>query len=572
MDLKKIYKDNQPQSMKKSGCFVLVVMIFLVIFLSRVLYLGADQGSFIEIESSHGGYNARNKVWLGHWPLYMNWYQPMGYMPVQNFVSYLSFRFFGVGTVQFRFPCVLATFAGLIFFYLILLKQTNRSLALLGLLLYAFNYSVTTWNRSSLTENFYLFFMPVAIWFLVKDRLRGKDIFFFTLFSALNVVAKVDSYPFYLAAVLFLIIRSLKVKSFFKTILQIFLGSLCSLAILLFLFAFTDCFRYIVPLYSFYRTLLISELSLAQRIIPTLKVLIETLIRVDPYILLAFLTSIPILVMERKMFKRIDWFMVIFFLITLATRLIIPPAYFSFKRVIFLIFPVVYLIFRSLFFLWENEKIKWEALGLTKLIMVLSMGSMMIPLVFFLSFVPQFTGAIFSLKSYYFIIFILFAILIANFVFLFGNSRFLANTLLGLICFFVFISLLTNGLKVIVIFFPENIKYTNQENIKFAKMIPESEIIIGHEQGFRAFSYLSKHTFLFNHDGGPNPEVIREVIERRDIRYFILNISDFEGGLWGIPTSIKMQLIKDVYPNVKLMGVMRAMKIPLAIYDKYGTK
>jgi len=195
---------------------------------------------------------------------------------------------------------------------------------------------------------------------------------------------------------------------------------------------------------------------------------------------------------------------------------------------------------------------------------------MIIPLLIFLNFIPQFTVAVFSLKSYYFIIFILFAILIVNFVFLFENSRFLANALLGLICFFVFISLLTNSLKVIAIFFPENIEYTNQENIKFAKMIPENEIIIGHEQGFRAFSYLSKHTFLFNHDGGPNPEAIREVIERRDIRYFILNISDFEGGLWGIPTAIKMQLIKDVYPDVKLIGVMRAMKIPLAIYDKYG--
>jgi len=359
IDLDKVHKDKQPQSTKKSRYFILVVIIFLLIFLSRVLYLGADQGSFVEIESSHGGYNARNKVWLGHWPLYMNWYQPMGYMPVQNFLSYLSFRFFGVGTVQFRFPCVLVTFVGLIFFYLALLKQTNRSFALLGLSLYALNYSVTNWNRSSLTENFYLFFMPVAIWFLVKDRLSGKDIFFFTLFSALNVVTKVDGYPFCLAAVVFLIIRSLKVKSFSKTILQIFLGSLGALAILLFLFAFTNSFRYIVPLYSFYRTLLISELSLLQRIIPTFKVLIETLIRVDPYILLAFLISIPILVMERRRLNRTDWFMVIFFLITLATRLIIPPAYFSFKRVIFLIFPLVFLIFRSLFFLWKNEKIKW---------------------------------------------------------------------------------------------------------------------------------------------------------------------------------------------------------------------
>lgn len=552
--------------------FILVIFAFLVIFLSRFLFLGADLASNIEIEGSPGGFNARNKVLQGHWPLYMNWYQPMVYVPVQNFVTFLSFRFLGVGITQLRFPCALASFVGLIFFYLILLKQTNRFLALLGLLLYAFNFYITNWSRSSLAENFYLLFMPVAIYFIIKDRLSGKDVFALVFFAGMNVVAKIDSYPFFLATITFLFFRSFKTNNFTNIIKPVIFGSFASLAVLLFLFSFSNSFKYVIPMYSFYRDLLVSTTPLISRLIPSFRELVIVLLRFDPYFLIAFLSSFPILIMGYRRFNRTDWFMVIFFFITLMTRLVIPPAYVSWKRIMYLVFPMVYFIFRSVYFLWQRkDNSKNNFISVNPTVIVLSMFSTLIPITIFLLFTSRFKEFLLS-EAYFYPGLIILAIGIFNFIFIFRNGKSISTIIFGLIGFFVVISLVINSLKVAASFFSENIEYSYRDNEKFAQMIPEDEIIVGHEQAFRAFVYLSKHTFLYNHDGGPNPEVYREIIERKDLRYFILNINDFEGGLWGIPNTIKMQLIKDVYPNVKLMGVMSAMKINLAIYDKYGTE
>jgi len=159
-----------------------------------------------------------------------------------------------------------------------------------------------------------------------------------------------------------------------------------------------------------------------------------------------------------------------------------------------------------------------------------------------------------------------------NGMLLFGQGRRLKKILTSLILFLVLLSLMINGLYITKMFLPENIKYSYQENQKYTKLIPEEEMIVSDEQGFRAFAYLSKNDFYFNHDGGPNPMCYREVLERKDLRYFILDINAFERKYWGIPNKVRLELIKEAYPNLKLLGVMYASKIPLAIYDKYGSQ
>jgi len=121
-------------------------------------------------------------------------------------------------------------------------------------------------------------------------------------------------------------------------------------------------------------------------------------------------------------------------------------------------------------------------------------------------------------------------------------------------------------------FIPENIKYSYQENQKYTKLVPEGEMVVSDEQGFRAFAYLSKNDFYFNHDGGPNPVPYREVFERQDLRYFILNVEEFWREHWGLTNKVRLELIKETYPDLKMIGVFFASKVPLAIYDKYGSR
>lgn len=504
------------ERVRKNKHLLLVTAVFLIIFFSRFLFLSADlpkiHGIDVEIEEKSGGLNARNMVLFDRWPLYRNWYQPMVYMPLQNFISYWTFRLFGVGLAQFRFPSVLAGFLGLIFFYLTLSKQTNRLFALLGVLFYAFIFEVTVWNRSALTENLYLLFMPLSVYFLTKDRLRDRDLFALVFFAALNLVVKVDGYPFFLATIIFLLLWPVSVNFFDRTLKAIVLGSLAALAVLLFLFAFTNCFNYISLMYRFYFGMYgaTAENVSFGRMVLSLRELLLYFVRVDPYLLLAFFAALPGLIIGYFRLKRADRFVIVFLLVIAGTRLLIPSYLLSWKRLLPIFLPVCYLTTRSLFLLWKEGE---ASLRISK------------------------TARI---------------------------------ALSGLTLSFVLTSLVMNTLKIAKIYLPENVRYSYQENEKYTKLIPKEEMIVSHEQAFRAFAYLSQHQFYYNHDGGPNPISYREVLERKDLRYFILNVEDFWRELWGIPNRVRLELIKEAYPDLKLLGVFPASGVYLAIYDKYG--
>lgn len=567
------------KSICKYKYLFLETLLILIIFLSRSLFLGADlptiHGTDVEIEEKPGGFNARNMIFYNRWPLYRNWFQPMVYVPLQNFIAYLTFQFFGVGLTQFRFPFALAGLLGLIFFYLILLKQTNRLFALFGLLFYAFIFEMTVWNRSALTENLYLLFMPLSVYFLTKEHLQNKDIILVVFFAALNIVVKLDGYPFYLAMIFFLFLWSLASRSLGKTLKAIILGSLAALAVLLALFAFTGCFHNVIPMYRYYFAVYgPMASSILSRMILSFRELIALLIRIDPYLLLALLTTFPVLLINYSRLNKTDWFMIIFFSITVITRLQIIYYLVSYKRVIFLFFPVCYLIFRSLFLLWESKKDFFNPSKITrKIVSALAIISVPCPLAVLVLFSDKFITAFYNSRASFGYISLITLGISSFYAVLFSNrNQKIERILVSLILFFVLTSVVTNSLKVLRTFLPENIKYSYQENEKYARLIPEEEMIISHEQGVRAFIYLGKHEFYYNHDGGGDPLPDREILERRDLRYFILNMQDFEGKLWGIPTKVRLELIKEAYPDLKLLDVFLASKIPLAIYDKYGNR
>lgn len=572
----------------KDKYWLLVLIIFGIILLSRVLYLGADLPStHIEIEEKAGGYNARNMVIFRRWPLYNNWYQPMVYMPVQNFLSYLSFKFFGIGLSQFRLPMIVTSFSGLIFLFLIFLKQTNRTFALVGLIVYTFGFEMTVWNRSGLCENLYLLFMPLSVYFLTKKDLKGKDIFFSVFFGALNVVVKADGYSFYLALIIFLFFWSLRIKSFKIYVKGIIFGTIAAFFVLLFLLIITDSFKYFLPMYHFYFNMFGKQASFFKGLFPTLQKLVSILLSIDPYIFVAFLASSPVLIVYRNRLNRTDWFMILFLSFAVITRLQVPFYFIYWKRVIFLFFPVLYVIFRALFFLLDQNSLVTEKAKTTKeFILCLIFSSVWSPLFLFV-YLNYYGKSIYRIYrfgefsesfhytkgSFIYLLFIVIMIICSfNWILLLGAGNKPKKILASSILFLIFISLVINGLEVVRIYLPGNVRYSYQENQKYVKLIPENEMIVSDEQGFRAFAYLSKHDFYFNHDGGPNPVPYREILENKDLRYSILNIEEFRRSHWGISNNIRLEFIRQLYPDLKLIDIFFASKIPLAIYDKYGNR
>lgn len=575
----KVKKLFNPVYFMKNKYWWLMGLIFGLIFCSRLVFLAADLPStHVEIEEKPGGYNARNMIFFQQWPLYHNWFQPMVYVPVQNFLTYWTFRCLGVGLYQFRLPTALAACLGLIFFFLVLLKQTNRTLALLGLLVYAFNFEMTVWNRSALSENLYLFLMPLAVYWLSRENVKNRDIFILVFLAALNIVVKLDGYSFYLAMVLFLGFWSLKTKAGVKNIQAIVLGSLAGLLVLLALFAFSGSFKYFSPMYRFYFDLFAKQASLFQGWASTGQELVTLLLKIDPYLLLAFSAALPALIINQRRFNKTDWLLVGFLFLAVITRLQIPAYLIYWKRTIFLFFPLIYLVFRVLFFLETDAD---PARKTSKPISILAVASLLANLFLYLGYFDKPIPSLYAFNGlsesfhysrgvFSYLFFITLGIFCLNFLLIFAERRCLKNILMSLILFFIFTSFLTNGLKVARIYLPENVRYSYQDNQKFSALIPENTMIVGHEQALRAFAYLSRHQFYYNHDGGPNPIAYREVLEREDLRYFILNIEEFWREHWGIPNQIRLELIRQAYPDLKLLGVMFASKVPLAIYDKYG--
>jgi hypothetical protein len=563
---------------------IMITLAFLgLVFLSRFLFMGADLPSAsLEIEEKAGGYNARNAILLGRWSLYQNWYQPMVYMPLQNFLSYISFSFFGVGLPQLRFPVVLLGFVGLVIYYIILVKQTNWVFALLGLAFYGFNFTITLWNRSALSENLSLFLMPLAIYCLTGS-LGRKGIFVFIFLSVLNLSVKADGFPFVLAALSFVLLYSLKTKSFCRSVKASVVGMLAAGLAFAALIVFLNAHNHFFPFYRLYFGFFTREPSFFGGILSSLEKLVSVLLSIDPFLFLGFLISLPFIILERRKLNRIDGFMASFLLLSFLTRVKIQADVFSWKRVIYLLFPMVYFIIRSIYLLFEENKsdIKtgfcrrsfWE-------IIAVGFYSPLLLFFFFVNFhkpinflfeinsfgeVYQYTLPAFILLS-----FIVFLTAIAPFgLAVFNGSQKLRRAASFLILFFVWSSLIPNTLRTVKLFIPDNLRYSYAINRDYASLIPEGEIVVAHEQAMRALAYLSRHDFYFNHDGSHNPVPYREIFERQDLRYFILNAEEFWRERWGMSNKARLQAIFEAYPKIRHIGVFPASKVMLAIYDKY---
>jgi 4-amino-4-deoxy-L-arabinose transferase-like glycosyltransferase len=561
------------------GEYVVVFVVFLVIALSRLFFPDADLTSTaLEIEEKPGGFNARNKVLFGVWPIYSNWMQPMVYVPLANMISYISFSLFGVGLVQFRLPFILFGILGLAIFYLIVYRKTNQFIAITFLLLYATDFNVFFWNRSALPENIFLFLMPLSVYFFSKAPKYSWAIFLCTFFGSLNLLVKVDSYPFVGALLIFFLIWSVHERNVLRTGISVFFGLLATLLVALMLFYVTDSFNFIVPMYSVYFNMFSSSGSLITKMAASFPTLLNLFKQMNPYICLVSLMAVPILVKYHKRMDRVDYLLILVLILTIISRLLIPPTLIYWKRVMFMYMPILYLCARAMFFLYQEVTLT----DVTKAIRskrAMFIGISIIPascclttiLVLSYLFREQ-IGAVLPVNhttnNFFNVMFLVMAGLSIS-IFL-SNSRSIKYVWLVLVAGLISSSVIADVNIIRERLAPSNIKYGYEENRRYTTLIPENELVVADEQGFRAFAYLTKHQFFYNHDGGPNPINYREVLERDDVRYFIFDINAYGRTYWGIPNKVRLILIKDKYPKLKLLDVMSSSGIPMAIYDKYG--
>lgn len=233
------------------------LLLILTLIFIRLYHIDADFSSFasIEPEEKASGYNARNKVLFGDWDSGGGWYQPMVYMPLANLFSYISFSFFGVGTVQLRLPFTILSILSLILFYIVLNKEYGRRYAIFMTAQFGLVPLVVALNRSAINENLSILYVIIIMLVLQSGGKGVLSLFFLGLLIPAGLLIKIDHIYICLAmliTVIYCFISGADANKRNTAIKGIFIGLLTGLICAGLLFWVTDSYNY---LFSFYTNL-----------------------------------------------------------------------------------------------------------------------------------------------------------------------------------------------------------------------------------------------------------------------------------------------------------------------------
>jgi 4-amino-4-deoxy-L-arabinose transferase-like glycosyltransferase len=173
---------------KNKTLYILAVLLFLFFLALRIVHLTADPPATLSMSAGPygdpGGYshNARNKALFGQWVL--DELNPMYHTLIPHFMTYLSFKLFGVGIIQMNlvplfFCCLL-----LILVALMVKRMFNSSMALIAFSFLGINYLFIMFSRIANRVMPMIFFLVLSLFFLQKG-LREKKWYFLAGFSCL---------------------------------------------------------------------------------------------------------------------------------------------------------------------------------------------------------------------------------------------------------------------------------------------------------------------------------------------------------------------------------------------------
>ena len=170
---------------------ILIVVIFLLSL--RIIHPAADPPENLSMSGGPygdpGGYafHARNKILFGQWEIdRMN--SPLYTSPIPALLTYLSFKFFGVGFIQMNLiPLFFSCLAMIIVFFLLRRTTNNSSTqALIAIFLLGANYLFLMYSRIANRVMPMIFFLVLALFFFLKGT---KDKRFYLLAGICSFLA-----------------------------------------------------------------------------------------------------------------------------------------------------------------------------------------------------------------------------------------------------------------------------------------------------------------------------------------------------------------------------------------------
>jgi 4-amino-4-deoxy-L-arabinose transferase-like glycosyltransferase len=137
-----------------------------------------------------GGYaiNARNKVVFGQWEL--DRLNPMYISLIPHFMTYLSFRLFGVGIAQMNLVPIFFCCLILVLLYLIVKKMFGSSMGLVAVYLLGISYLFIMYSRIANRIMPMIFFLVLSLFFFQKGTKKREWFFFAGLSSLLALISK----------------------------------------------------------------------------------------------------------------------------------------------------------------------------------------------------------------------------------------------------------------------------------------------------------------------------------------------------------------------------------------------
>ena len=139
------------RGMKKNLHIFFLISVFIAIVSVRFIHLAADPPSDLSTSMGYigdpGGYafNARNKIVLGRWEIDM--WNLRFISPLPHYITYSLFAILGPGVATMNLVPVLFSCLILMVTFVLLRKNLNFSLSLMGTILLGINYQFLMFSR-----------------------------------------------------------------------------------------------------------------------------------------------------------------------------------------------------------------------------------------------------------------------------------------------------------------------------------------------------------------------------------------------------------------------------------------
>ncbi len=183
---------------KKITRFALLFLFFSVLFLMRIVHLGADAPKDLDqlspgyiCDPGNYAFNARLKILTGEWKI-DDWALNYIYItPIPHYITYLVFQLFGVGIAQMNVVPVLFSSLVLVLVFLILKRIVSETFAVLGVLLLGASYEFTMFSRVANRIMPMLFFACLTFYVvIIAEKKKPAYYFLAGIFCFVSFTAK----------------------------------------------------------------------------------------------------------------------------------------------------------------------------------------------------------------------------------------------------------------------------------------------------------------------------------------------------------------------------------------------